>query len=512
MNQVNLFMLTRIKDDDVFSLYENIAANRIEYKKTEVHEQESLHVLVDEILKYDVNTEDLDGFYFSYVIQHISKEFDLLKISQDFSSILNIELKSEPISTDKIKKQLIRNKYYLGHLSCNINSFTYIASSSELYNLDKDRNLNICDFKELIKAIKEIGTYFTGDIDTLFKAANFLISPLNTPDKFLSDNYFLTNQQEEIKSNILKKTEAISEYVFISIKGEAGTGKTLLLYDVAKYFSNIGKVCIIHCGLLSDGHVYLNKLLPNIEIIPIKSVNIITDFEKFNYIFLDETQRVFVNQFEMIKNAVIKNKLICIFSYDPMQILSQEERNRNIDSKISSLSMLKFNLTDKIRTNKETISFIRTLLNLNKKDNLYNYNNVDIVYASNKIEALKIIKYYKKQNFTFINFTSSNYNRTPFDFCSGDYNTHKVIGQEFDNVLMLIDKTFYYNENNILYFYPHPNPNYLYDKLLFQGLTRTKERLCIIVLQDMLLFEKILSIKSKTLHRECKVKRKELID
>lgn len=65
----------------------------------------------------------------------------------------------------------------------------------------------------------------------------------------------------------------------------------------------------------------------------------------------------------------------------------------------------------------------------------------------------------------------------------------------FDKVLMLIDSNFYYNERNVLEALPHPYHNYLYGKLLFQGITRTRERLCIVVIKDMKLFKKILSIK-----------------
>lgn len=231
----------------------------------------------------------------------------------------------------------------------------------------------------------------------------------------------------------------MSEHMFISITGSAGTGKTLLLYDIAKTFCDKEKVCVIHCGFLSDGHNYLNKHISNIEILPIRLIDNNTDFTKFKYIFLDETQRIYENQFNIIINAVKENNLICVFSYDPIQTLSKSEKNTDIDSKIALLSPLAFRLTDKIRTNKELSSFILTLFNLNRKDNSYEYNNVDIIYASNKKEAIKLIGYFKNQDYTFINFTSSSYYPTSFDiYGGGDYNTHKVIGQEFDKVLMLI--------------------------------------------------------------------------
>ena len=40
----------------------------------------------------------------------------------------------------------------------------------------------------------------------------------------------------------------------------------------------------------------------------------------------------------------------------------------------------------------------------------------------------------------------------------------------------------------------HPNPDYLYSKLLFQGLTRVREKLAIIVIDNEDVFGKILNI------------------
>jgi hypothetical protein len=86
--------------------------------------------------------------------------------------------------------------------------------------------------------------------------------------------------------------------------------------------------------------------------------------------------------------------------------------------------------------------------------------------------------------------------RSPYDkftnLASAD--THHVIGQEFDNVVMLMDDSFFYNENKVLCTRTHPNPDYLYKQLLFQGLTRVREKLAIIIVEDFQLFQNILNI------------------
>ena len=55
----------------------------------------------------------------------------------------------------------------------------------------------------------------------------------------------------------------------MSITGSAGTGKTLLTYDIAKDLKeDRKKYLIIHCGLLNSGHDKLNDE-HDWEIIPI---------------------------------------------------------------------------------------------------------------------------------------------------------------------------------------------------------------------------------------------------
>jgi hypothetical protein len=41
------------------------------------------------------------------------------------------------------------------------------------------------------------------NIDKLFNPSNYLVSPFNSTDRFIKNEYFLTNQQENIKASIL---------------------------------------------------------------------------------------------------------------------------------------------------------------------------------------------------------------------------------------------------------------------------------------------------------------------
>ncbi len=154
-----------------------------------------------------------------------------------------------------------------------------------------------------------------------------------------------------------------------------------------------------------------------------------------------------------------------------------------------------FKLSNKVRTNKEIASFITKLFKTDYYDNINSYPSVYVVYANSKSECENMIEYFSFQNYCFINYTKSNYYSGSLDFYSNfcDQNTHEVIGQEFDNVLMLINKEFGYKDDK-LSSREHPNPNYLYIQLLFQGLTRVREKLAIIVLNNEEVYGKIIKI------------------
>src|SRR5699024_7406538 len=111
--------------------------------------------------------------------------------------------------------------------------------------------------------------------------------------RFIDNSYFLTHQQQEFKNKILK-----SKSRFIIIEGLPGTGKTLLLYDLAKKFHKTHDVVVIHAGDLNAGHLKLSQeynwnLIPAKEFIKIKSLNP-------QVIFIDETQRMYPSQLEYV--------------------------------------------------------------------------------------------------------------------------------------------------------------------------------------------------------------------
>jgi hypothetical protein len=498
LKTINLFLLIQALDSNKISDFENALSGRKNIKNCKMEELTTVAVFVDELIEIGAKIKDLESFFYSFTIPQISKEFDLIKVYKD-DLIVNIELKSEMTSEERIEKQLLQNKYYLKHIASNIFSFTYIKSEDGgiVYSI-KDNKLCLSSMDSILKIISRDENCITGDIEKLFRPKDYLISPLNTPNKFILGKYYLTCQQEEIKNKICKGISEETKMLW-GITGSAGTGKTLLLYDIAVAISYQMSVCIIHSGVLSEGHIKLNSIFTNIDIISVKDNNK-EILRKYDCVFVDEAQRLYQGDFDIIIGEIIDRGLICVFSYDYRQTLSKKEERRNIPFQLNSISgFIEEILSEKIRTNKETASFITNMINLNHKPKSYvNYDNIDVIFAEDYDSARKIVRYYTKQkDYKFISYTPSKVNNNKIDTFSGYDNTHHIIGQEFDNVIFSMDKNFRYDEHGGLQGKIHPNPDYVFYKLWYQGVTRAREKLCILIIENRVLFEQVLSIKTQ---------------
>ena len=501
MVATNLFLLTRNYDKSIITEYENIMSHRVERLEYRECEHESLCTLV-ETLKNDVEISKLDGFHIGYEINQISKEFDLLKVEQG-KKVLNIELKSmmHEEKLEKYKRTLLRNKYYLGHIADNIYVFMYDSNRNILFTLDEERLVEV-PIADLVEIINDFMNY-EEEINKLFTPSMFLISPLNSSEMFLERKYFLTDLQERIKSRIL---EGVDGRITWGITGSAGTGKTLLLYDLVFELSSKGKVCVVHTGQVCEGHAILDMKMPNVDIIPAKEIEgkFLPNIEKYQYIAVDEMQRIYEEQYYKIIQVIKEKSITGIFSYDSQQVLAYSEQNRNIIGKLAELECFKENkLTEKIRTNKEISTFIKILFDLKQTNNIWGrFDKIDIIKANTVDEANNIIDYFRiKRGYTFIHYTKSRYRENMIDHYHGDFDTHEVIGQEFDNVVIIMDRNFQYNVDGKLQTYEHPYYNYIFSKLFFQGITRARDKLCIVVVDNDEIFKKLIGIKFNYIKR-----------
>lgn len=251
---------------------------------------------------------------------------------------------------------------------------------------------------------------------------------------------------------------------------------------------------------MSEGHVFLQNNNKDVSVFPAKQV---TEelLDNFEVICVDEAQRIYSGVIDLLLEQVEQNDKKCIFSYDYRQSLSRTEMKRNNPRRLNEIEgFQQFELTDNIRTNKEISSFIRTMMSLNDLPRKrVSYDNIDIIYANTTNEADAILRLYISKEYTFISITPSQYVVNEIDHFSTDTNSHLVIGQEFDNVVVIIDANFEYNNDGVLKGNRHPNPDYLFDRLLYQNVTRARSSLCLIVLANPEVFRILINIKNHSL-------------
>lgn len=496
MDSINLYILCHGIKLQNFSDYEKVLTNSYEKKQMKKDEVETLISFVEELLTNDVEISDLEYFFYGFSIPQISKEFDLLKIYEN-GPVINIELKSQKVELAKIEYQLKKNRYYLGHLNKRICSFTYVkdGEKGKVYLYDGNC-LKECNISEVVETIKKDGKCVENNIEKLFKAKDYLISPLNTPELFLKGNYYLTQQQEEIKNRVVKSIIS-KEQILWGIQGSAGTGKTLLLYDIARTLGNQMSVCVIHSGILSQGHMLLNSKLKDVDVIPAKECSD-ERIAGYDCILVDESQRLYQSDFDCLIKAFLIRKINCIFAYDYYQVLSYAEKERNIPEQLGKYNIFRESkLSEKIRTNIEVSSFIKNVLDLSNRPKRYmNYSNIEVLYAEDYEVARKIVEHYVSDKaYEFISYTPSRVKLSEIDKFGSYINTHHVIGQEFDNVIFSMDNNFRYTKEGHLQGRTHPNPDYIFYKLWFQGVSRAREKLCILIIGNEELFNNILKVK-----------------
>ena len=124
MKPINIYELTRVGASSGIQKLERQMSGRAEYLKIRKWEIDSLRAFVDRLNEVMPISHGYE-FYYSFLLPKLGKEFDLLRISSDY--IINIELKSRPVSTEAIKKQLIQNRYYLSMLGKTIYSYLYLV-------------------------------------------------------------------------------------------------------------------------------------------------------------------------------------------------------------------------------------------------------------------------------------------------------------------------------------------------------------------------------------------------
>ena len=386
MKSISIYALTRKQNIEHLQKLEQQLSGREHMLKMKEWELESMRALVERLELHMQDVSALRLFY-SFQIPRLGKEFDLLQIREN--QIINIELKSGAVSEEAIQKQLIQNRYYLSALGKPIQSYTYISSQNRLMRLTNHDHVIEASWNQLCAALQKEGKDYSGDIENLFRAEWYLFSPLTEPNRFLNKEYFLTAQQRDIKRQILKKI-CEEQTGYFSFSGLPGTGKTLLLYDIAMKLSNRQQVCIIHCGETGKKWEILHKRLQRIDFLSDNQLETQFSLEDYHAILVDEAHLLSVEKLNVLLDMSEDRPII--FSSDSEEMISPKEIDQSTMKRMEELPNLQtFRLTNRIRTNAELSSFIQNMMHLPVRKNQNEFPHVSVVYEKKQIRWCRIM-------------------------------------------------------------------------------------------------------------------------
>lgn len=487
MKPENIYELTRIKDAANLTRLERQMSGRRNFLNVKSWEIEGLRSLVDNLKLYIDNVAELKFFY-SFLIPKLGKEFDLLRISAD--TVINIELKSRPVSDTAVKKQLETNRYYLANLGRNMRSYTYISSQNRLLRLTNKGRLIESDWETLCGDISGQKSLYEDDLEELFNEEKYIISPLANPDRFLSGEYFLTSQQRDFEKKILRRIKTSAGPVFQGIMGLPGTGKTLLLYDIAMKLSENQRVCILHCGAISDALRQLDSRLKRIDFYQGCDRDAEDDFGEYAAVLVDEAHRMPADVFDRVVSLAGGRGIPVVFSYDCEDAISAHELEHDFGAKLSKLNdYVRYRLTNRIRANAELSSFIQCVMQGQRANHRKDYPGVELSYANDEEEARTILLSYVKRGYTYIYDSDI----LPLDTDAGKISAADAPGREFDRVIMVMDEQFFYDEQKRELRSRSGKPNRLV-RNLFCGLNRAKKGLAILVINNEEVLDALLTI------------------
>lgn len=468
MKSVSVYAITRQQNMEQLQKLERQLSGREHFLRLREWELDSMRALVKQLELHMQKVSAL-RFFYSFQIPRLGKEFDLIQIKDEH--IVNIELKSGAVSDEMIKKQLIQNRYYLSVLTRPIYSYTYISSENRLVRLTNHDHIVAADWESLCDILGRDSRDYQGDIEELFKAEYYLISPLTDPVKFLNKEYFLTSQQRDIRRQILRKVRAEHSGYFL-FTGLPGTGKTLLLYDIAMELSDRRKVCMIHCSEAGKKWEILHERLHRIDFL--SDSRLLNDgkdiFAEYSAVLVDEAHLLSVEKLRFILRCAGDRPVI--FSSDSEDMISPYELDRGNLHVIEGLQGIQiFRLTNRIRTNAELSSFIQNIMHIPAGRRLKEYPHIEVVYANDDGEAANLLEDYRARGYWYKADGGNSY---------GSRNAEPSGG--VDSLVVVMDDHYYYDEEGYLRsLEAKDRANVFNVRSLFHYLNQAKEILAIVV-------------------------------
>lgn len=388
---INLYALLLLRDDRRLSDYTLVLSGK--RPSVKLHEFKTLRGLVERLQRADIGIGELDGYHFSYVIPKIGKEFDLLRISDD--AVLNIELKSVNVGTAEIRDQLERNRYYLRHLGKRAYFFTYVLSDDSFYTIDGASVLRAADTSEVMEGIVATNAFYPDSLDTFFDPEDYIFSPADDPLRFLEGRYFLTQHQEWIEKQIFAVFSSSARRC-ACISGGGGSGKTLLLYDLALRASRLGSSCIVKANCAESGAVGATDI-----VIP-RTPSDAMSLSAYDQIFIDDAHMLAPEVLDAVLTTVIEGNKKCVLAVDALHRLSCVKRTAGLIERVKRrIGCRVFELTDRITVDPELSAFASVLIDKSFTPEVrYDYEKVKVFFASDAKEARALCVYYQARGYS----------------------------------------------------------------------------------------------------------------
>lgn len=459
------------------------------------HELNDFALLCQLILK-NLPGQDIDGWFLDTDL-NVVPDFDLLRFTPN--SVINIELKHQKGNTqfEKIKNKFKNQTHILKLLDLQIYNIVFFADEKICY-LYSENNFHCLNIKELISILEVNNSGINTNIIDNLSPKDYLISPIEDIDSFFAGKYYLTPDQQSIVSKITTTTGTFG------IPGIAGSGKTLIAYDVLRKIDGKVNALFIFSGNLREKHLAVEAKFTTIKFIGAQYLSAL-NLDEYSIVLIDEAQRLHSSQRQHLIAWAQKNcrKATICFFYDCDQTLGPKDAgqllSRYFETQEKEKKAVLLPLNDNLRSNKYIAAFVKQLRNLSKmpKSNIDLHTLreiIDIKYFKDANSAKPWINSLMNKNYTFLVPTGDNHNVASSDqFLElKNTNTHNIIGSELNNVVTYIDNSLEYSKQGLLK--KNSSEYYFTDNELYVNLSRAREKLAVAVIDNIDVYNAIIEV------------------
>lgn len=489
----------------VSSFNDNVISNALKYHtmQSKPREQHDFVLLGKEIIKLLPPERDIFDFYLDTELK-VVPDFDILYFGRE--TIINIDLKDEDgiKKADRILMKFEKQKRLLRLCSSNVINLVYCADKNKVL-----REINghlspfsIDDFAKLLLKYEDQKEKLSKPIVNqveLLTPKDYLISPTKQIDEFVAGEYWLSNKQQII-------SDRLASPGIVSVKGQAGTGKTLIAFDFIRRFYQRRKILFIFPGYTREIHSKLKEHFPETDFVSGKDATS-TNLDDYDVVLVDEAQRIngilriFINQWAH-NNA--GRKTIGIF-FDVEQRLGRKDSGGIVESLANgyvsdNLGEL-YSLENSFRANKYITGFVRNVFDLNERPKADVTSKkirevVQIKYFADADSAIPWIRKLIDSGYIFLTLTPDSHGTSSADqfvkLSDVSKNTHEIIGDEADNVVTYLDGSVKYSKDGKII--KNSKEYYFTDHESYVNMTRAREQLAVAIVNNRDVFNAITEI------------------